>query len=321
MDKMLFKQKISNSKMASNVFIILILSLFFTIFNYKFIYFANIMDILRNSSFIGLVIIGETIVMIGGGIDLSVGGVACLSAISAAFLMEIVPLPIAILIAILIGIICGLFNSLFIIKFNIPPLIVTLGSMQVFFGLVMVMTEGVPLFSISQQWQKIAYIKLLGIPVPVLILLFIMLVIWYLLKNYKVGRNIYAIGGNLNAAITSGISVNKTKVFMYVSSGILASLAGLIALSWIGSGQPTMGKDWLLRVIAASIIGGATLTGGEGSVIGAITGILMLNIIDNGMTLMNVSPYWRGTFIGIVVVLAILLDVLRNKNKLRGVVS
>jgi len=307
-------ERVFGTKIMTNLFVLISIITLFSFFNKGFLVYGNFMDIFRNSSFIGFAILAQTIVMIGGGIDVSIGGIAGISAIGAAYLMEPLSLPLAIIFGLLIGIFCGLFNGILITRLKISPLIVTLGSMQIYFGLMLVITKGVPLYTISEKWQNITRIKLFDIPFSVLLFIIVSLLLIFFLNNIKAGRNMYAVGGNEEAAIISGISVRKTEVFMYILSGLLSSIGGLLALSWIGSGQPTLGLDWLLRVIAASIIGGTSLDGGEGSIIGSITGILILGIIDNGLTMMNLSHNWRGAFTGAVVILAVLLDVYR-KNK------
>ncbi len=304
-----------DKKLTSNIGALIVLSIFFTLFNRDFIKISNLLDIVRNSSFFGLAALGETLVMIGGGIDLSIGGIACLSAISSAYILENTALDpmLVITIGIMIGVLCGVINAFIVTKTGIPPFIVTLGTMQIFFGSVMVITKGTPIFDIPVIVQQITKVKIAGIAFPIIIFIVLAILLRLFTGYVNVGRNLFSIGGNIEAAKLSGIPVNKTKFIMYTASGLLSGIGGVLALSWLGSGQPTLGSDWLLQVVAATIIGGASLTGGEGKIIGTVTGVLLLGILTNGLTMIHVSPYWRGLFIGAVVILAVYLDVVRNK--------
>lgn len=311
------KSSLQKSQLVSNVMAIFVIMLVFSIFNKGFIAFSNLSDVLRSFSFLGIAALGQTLVMISGGIDLSVGGIAGLSAITAGFLMDKMALhPYLVLaIGLLVGICCGLLNALVVTKLKVVPFIATLGTMEVFFGLVMVVTQGVPIFTIPKQVQNVASMIICGIPLPTLVFGLLAFLTHYLLNNTNIGRNIFSVGGNPQAAKICGISIEKTQFFLYAISGLLSGIGGILALSWLGSGQPTIGQDWLLPAVAATIIGGTNLTGGKGSIIGTITGVLLIGFLDNGLTMLNVSPYWRGAVTGIIVILAVLIDVLRNKEE------
>ncbi|MGE5581903.1 MAG: ABC transporter permease [Bacillota bacterium] len=311
------KQRIGKSQLISNFLAIIAIMLIFTIFNRRFIAFSNLSDVLRSFSFLGIAALGQTLVMISGGIDLSVGGIAGLSAITAGFLMDKMAVhPYWILvIGILVGLACGIVNGFIVTKLKIVPFIATLGTAEVFFGLVMVVTQGVPIFTIPKEVQNVASMIIGGIPLPILVFAIIAFITYYLLRYTVIGRNIFSVGGNPQAAKICGISVEGTQFFLYTLSGVLAGIGGILALSWLGSGQPTIGQDWLLPGVAATIIGGTNLTGGKGSIMGTISGILLLGFLDNGLTMLNVSPYWRGAVTGIILVLAVLIDVLRNKEQ------
>jgi ribose transport system permease protein len=311
------KQQISTSQLFSNVLAIIAIMIFFSFFNKSFIKFSNLSDIIRAYSFLGIAALGQTLVMISGGIDLSVGGIAGLSAITAGFLMDKMAIhPYLILvIGILVGVACGSLNGFIVTKLKIVPFIATLGTMEVFFGLVMVVTQGVPIFTIPKEVQNVASMIIWGIPLPILVFLGLAAFTHWLITNTTIGRNIYSVGGNPQAAKICGISIEHTQFFLYLMSGALSGIGGILALSWLGSGQPSMGQDWLMSAVAATIIGGTNLTGGMGSILGTITGILIIGLLDNGLTMMNVSPYWRGAVTGIILILAVLINVLRNKEE------
>ncbi len=311
------RQQISTSQLFSNVLAIIAIMIFFSFFNKSFIKFSNLSDIIRAYSFIGIAALGQTLVMISGGIDLSVGGIAALSAITAGFLMDKMAIhPYLILvIGVLVGVACGSLNGFIVTRLKIVPFIATLGTMELFFGLVMVVTQGVPIFTIPKEVQNVASMFIWGIPLPILVFLGLAAITHWLITNTTIGRNIYSVGGNPQAAKICGISIERTQFFLYLLSGALSGIGGILALSWLGSGQPSMGQDWLMSAVAATIIGGTNLTGGMGSINGTITGILIIGLLDNGLTMMNVSPYWRGAVTGIILILAVLINVLRNKEE------
>jgi len=296
---------------------IILIMIVFSLFNKGFISFSNLSDVVRSFSFLGIAALGQTLVMISGGIDLSVGGIAGLSAITAGFLMDKMAVhPYLILVVgILVGIACGMFNGFVVTKLKVVPFIATLGTAEIFFGLVMVVTQGVPIFTIPKEVQNVASMIIWGIPLPILVFLTLAALTHWLVSNTTIGRNIYSVGGNPQAAKICGISIERTQFFLYVMSGILSGIGGILALSWLGSGQPSIGQDWLLPAVAATIIGGTNLTGGMGSIIGTISGVLLIGFLDNGLTMMNVSPYWRGAVTGVIVILAVLINVLRNKEE------
>jgi ribose transport system permease protein len=319
-NRLLDANRINNlkkSQLLSNVIALVTLIVIFSIVSDNFLTYRNVSDVIRSYSFLGIAALGQTMVMITGGIDLSVGGIAGLSAITAGFLMDKMAVhPYLILfIGILVGVLCGIINGLIVTKLKIIPFIATIGTMEMFFGLVMVITRGVPIFTIPKEVQNVASADLLGIPLPIIVFTLIACFAYYLLKHTYIGRSVFSVGGNAQAAKMCGLSIERTQVFVYVLSGILSGIGGIMALSWLGSGQPTIGQDWLLPGVAATIIGGTNLTGGKGSIIGTILGIFLIGFLDNGLTMLNVSPFWRGAVTGIIVILAVLIDVLRNKKQ------
>lgn len=300
------------------MFLILIaLVLVMTILSPRFLTVVNLLNVVRQISFIALVGLGVTMVIITTGIDLSSGSVIALaSVVSASFAHpNTYPVVIPILMGLLVGAVCGLVNGTIISKAKIPPFIVTLGMMTAARGVALLYSNGKPIGNFSSQFTYLGAGKVLGIPVPIIILLIMAITTHVLLKNTKFGNHVYAIGGNEQAAIISGVNVNKVKIMVYTYAALLAALAGVVLTARISSGQPGLGVSYELDAIAASVIGGTSLSGGIGSVPGTITGALIIGVINNGMDLLNVSAYWQQIVKGVIIVGAVLLDLLKRKLK------
>lgn len=269
----------------------------------------NLLNVVRQVSIIAIVAAGMTFVILTGGIDLSVGSILALSgAISASVLVKSNSVFIAILAALMVGIIFGLINGLFITKGGIPAFIVTLATMVLVRGCVLVFTNGSPIVVKSAAYKFIGKGYLLGLPFPIVILIIIFALSFIILKYTKFGRSVYSVGGNREASRLSGINVQKSELFVYTISGLLAGLTGLILTSRLGSAQPTAGSGYELDAIAAVILGGTSLSGGQGAIIPTVIGALILGVLDNVLTLMNVNPFAANIVKGIVILLAVLAD-------------
>jgi len=277
----------------------------------------NLMGVFRSFSLIGIMSIGMVMVIITGGIDLSVGSVMGLSSLTVAlgFASE---LPTAICIAggLVVGLLFGLFNGLLITKIHLPPFIATLGSLSIGRGLMYMITHGVPLtpdtpdiFSIFGQ----GYVGV--VPVPVVIMLGMMVVFSVIMRRTRFGRHVYATGGNETAARLSGVKTARVKLLVYTLSGIIAAVAGVISFSRYLSAEPASGFGSELDVIAAAAIGGASLSGGVGSVEGAIIGAALAGIISNGVVLMNINTYAQQAITGAVILIAVSLDMWRSRSR------
>ncbi|MBZ4645518.1 MAG: transporter permease [Clostridia bacterium] len=282
----------------------------------SFLTVINIMNVVRQISFIAIVGIGVTMVIITTGIDLSSGSVIALaSVVSASFAHpNTYPLVVPVLLGLAMGVLCGAVNGSIIAKAKIPPFIVTLGMMTVARGAALLYSNGKPIGNFTNEFIFLGAGKIMGIPVPIIILLFVAIITHIMLNNTKFGRHVYAIGGNEQAAIISGVNVNKVKVLVYTYASFLAALAGIVLTARISSGQPGLGVSYELDAIAAAVIGGTSLsTGGIGTVAGTITGALIIGVINNGMDLLNVSAYWQQIVKGVIIVAAVLLDQMKNK--------
>lgn len=277
----------------------------------------NMMNVLRQISTNMLLACGMTMVIILGGIDLSVGSIIALTGVISAGLVSRngLSIPVALLVGLVIGIIAGSFNGIIISKTTIPPFIVTLGSMNIARGLAGVYTGGSPVRVVSKEWQWLGAGYIAGIPIPVIIMAIIFIISVLIMNKTKMGRHIYAVGGNTLAATFSGINVSKVKFFVYAYSGIMAALAGVILASRMYSGQPTAGEGAEMDAIAAVVVGGTSMSGGSGKLGGTLIGALIIGILSNGLNLMNVNSFWQTVVKGIVILFAVFLDYLRSLKK------
>jgi ribose transport system permease protein len=269
----------------------------------------NLVNILQQSSINACIAIGMTLVIISGGIDLSVGPTAALAAVlSATLLMAGYPVPVVILTALAVGLACGLVNGMLIAYAGLQPFIVTLGTLSLFRSLGLIYTGGNPVLGLPDAYRKIFTASYFGLPVPVLIVAVLAIVAFILLKKTPLGEYILAVGGNEEAARVSGVPIERTKVITYMISGGLASLAAIILIARLGAAEPTLGNLWELEAIAAAAIGGASLMGGKGSIIGTILGAIILGAMRNGLTLLNVQAFYQLLATGIIIILAMLVD-------------
>lgn len=269
----------------------------------------NLINILQQSSINALIALGMTLVIISGGIDLSVGPTAALSAVIGATLMVAgVPVPLAIMAALGVGMLCGMFNGVLVAYGGLQPFIVTLGGLSLYRALSLIYTGGNPVFGIPSEFRALTNGTLLGIPNPVIAVGIIAVFLWVVLNKTPLGEYILAVGGNEEAARIAGVPVARTKVATFMISGTLASIAALILVGRLGAAEPTMGNLWELDAIAAAAIGGASLMGGKGSVVGTIIGAIILGSLRNGLTLMNVQAFYQLLATGIIIIVAMLID-------------
>ena len=275
----------------------------------------NMPIVLRNASFVGLVALGQTLVLLIGGIDLSVGAAAGLSAVVGALMLTKFGVhPYAVIpLTMVFGLCLGFANALFVAKLRLNPFIVTLASGEIFAGLNLVITQGYPVRPLGVDFRIFGQTELYGVPVPVLVFFGAGAILWWMLTRTRFGRNIYAVGGNRDAAALVGIRVWRVEFIVFGLAGMFAALAGILYASRMDAAQPSVGEGWMLSAITASIIGGTSLRGGEGTIIGTIFGALLLTVLQNGTVLLNVSGYWQRVIIGSVVLVAVLVDLFRRK--------
>lgn len=277
----------------------------------------NIFNVLRQISTNLFLACGMTMVIILGGIDLSVGSIIALSGcISAGCVARYnLPLPIALLMGLLVGLLVGMFNGAVISKTTIPAFIVTLATMNIAKGLAYVYTGGSPVRVVTKEWQFLGAGYVGIFPTPVVILVIVLIITAIIMNKTKMGRHMYAVGGNQQAAEFSGIKVEKVKFFVHAFSGLMAGLAGIVLASRMYSGQPTAGDGAEMDAIAAVVAGGTSMAGGSGKIGGTIIGGLIIGVLNNGLNLLNVNSFWQYVVKGVVILLAVFLDYFRNKGK------
>ncbi len=269
----------------------------------------NIVNILQQSSINACIAIGMTLVIISGGIDLSVGPVAALAAVlSATLLVAGYPVPVVLMAALIVGLLCGFLNGALIAYAGLQPFIVTLGTLSLFRAMALIFTGGNPILSLPDEFRRLFSTAIFGLPVPVIVVGVLAVAATILLKKTPLGEYILAVGGNEEAARVSGVPIERTKVLTYMISGGLAALAAVILIARLGAAEPTLGNLWELEAIAAAAIGGASLMGGKGSIFGTILGAIVLGAMRNGLTLLNVQAFYQLLATGIIIILAMIVD-------------
>lgn len=276
----------------------------------SFLTVANLINVVRQISINGILAVGVTFVLLTGGVDLSLGSLVALSGVAAACWAHPgdFPVVVPVLIGVLSGALCGVANGAVITWGRVAPFIVTLGMMTVARGLALVISGGKPVSNLSRAFTALGSADLLGLPVPVLVLGAVALGSHVVLRHLRLGRYVYAVGGNELAARASGINVIGVKLFAYTICGACAGLAGVVLASRITTGQPNAGLAYELDAIAAVVIGGTSLSGGVGGVGGTLLGALLMGVINNGLDLLNVSSYYQQIVKGLIIVGAVWLD-------------
>lgn len=297
-----------------SVILLLFMIVIASIMSPNFLRVNNIVNVLRQVAIFGTVGAGMTFVVLTGGIDLSVGSIVGLSGvISASVMVQTNNLFLAILSGLLVGVVAGAVNGYFVSKVNIPAFIVTLGMMTLLRGIILVYTEGTPVSVRIDQYRFIGDGSILGVPMPVIIMFVIYLIGYFILHNTRYGREVYAIGGNREAARLSGIKVIRSEWAVYIISGLTSAIAGIILAARLGSAQSTAGTAVEMDAIAAAIIGGTSLSGGTGFILPTIAGAIILGLIDNILTLLNVNPHATQIVKGVVILLAVVFDKKMNE--------
>jgi ribose transport system permease protein len=298
------------------VILILVTGAIMSILSPRFLNPANFLAIARGFSMEGIVVVGMSMLLISGAFDLSVGSVMALSGIIAAWLMVKgqLPIPLGILGGLGVGMVTGSINGLVVTKIKVNPLIATLGMMSVARGVALGFTEGHPVINVPREFAWLGQGDIGGLPLPIIYMIVVVLVADTLLRRARALRQLYYVGGSEKAARLSGINVDRVQFLAFVASGMLASLAGIITTARLTSGVPTAFVGVELRMIAASVIGGASLSGGEGSVLGALLGLIFMALITNALTLFGVSIYWEGVVTGSILILAVSLDMISRRR-------
>ncbi len=299
------------------VLVLIALVVFFSLRAPQFLKSTNIFNILRQVAINGIIAVGMTMVLLTGGIDLSVGSIVGLSCVlTANLLLSNVPPALAVLITLAVGVLVGLINGFFINMFNIPPLITTLAMQTAIRGVAYIITGGLPVFGFDQAITVIGKGYLGPLPIPVVIMAVVFVVGIIFLEKTRYGRYIYGVGGNEEASRLSGVNVKNIKYMVYAICGMLAALAGIVLLARVNSGQPKAGEKYEMDAITSAVLGGVSIAGGEGKLGFVIIGVLLMGVLSNGMIQLNVQEYVQWVVQGGTLVLAVGFDrFLRTKKR------
>lgn len=293
---------------------LILITVVLSLINDQFLTISNIFNVLRQISINALIAFGMTFVILTGGIDLSVGSILGLSgAITAGMMVNGMDTGFAVAVGLLTGTIIGAVNGVLITKGRIAPFIGTLATMTIVRGLALVYTEGRPITGLNESFAVIGKGYFADIPLPVLWMFIAFVVLYVILKHTVFGRRVYALGSNEEATWLSGISTDRIKICVYAISGLLAALSGIILTSRLNSAQATAGTSYELDAIAAVVLGGTSLSGGKGWIVGTLVGAMIIGVLDNGLNLLNVSSFYQQVIKGGVILLAVLID--RSKTQ------
>lgn len=289
------------------LFIFLLLCLVLASLSDRFLQFSNLVNILRQASINGIVSIGMTLVILIGGIDLSVGSILALSAVIGADLVKGgLPTIVALPAALLVGASLGAVNGTIITRGRIPPFIATLGMLTVARGLTLMYTQGQPVTGLPDDFRYIGAGVLAGIPMPIIVFGVALIAVHIMLTRMRLGEYIYLLGDNPVSARLAGIPTERITILVYALSGFFSALAGLVLIARLDSAQPVIGMGYEFNAIAAVVVGGTSFSGGEGSLVGTLLGALLIETLNNGLNLLNVSPLWEQVVKGVVIAVALL---------------
>lgn len=299
------------------IFVLLILCIILSIVSPVFLTTDNLISVLRQVSNNVFLALGMTLVMILGGIDLSVGAIVAASGtLTVGFIVNNgMPIPVAILLGILVGVILGFFNGVIIAQFKLPAFIVTLATMNIAQGIAYIYSGGRSARITNDAYTLIGTGKLFGfLPLPVVYMVILTIIFIVILNKTRFGTNIFAIGGNREAARLSGVPSKKVEIAVYTIAGLLAALAGIVLSARMYSGQPSVGSGYEMDAIAACVLGGVSMAGGRGRISGTIFGVLIIGIVSNGLNLMGVSSFWQLLVKGLIILIAVLIDAQKGKK-------
>jgi ribose transport system permease protein len=305
-------------KEANILIALIVLCLFFYFMNNVFFTSANLQIISRWMSNFALLGIGETLVIITGGIDLSLGSMVAFTNMLVAYLMVDMGLPIWLSIVIVLAVSCliGLSHGVFVTKLRVPAFIITLGTLMWARGLASYIKRGWIISGLPESFYFIGQGEVLGVPFQFLVLIVIALTVAFILRFTALGRYIFAVGGNIEAARLSGVHIDRVRIFCYITSSFIAGITGVIIASRLSEGNPATGGSWELWAIAASVIGGTSLFGGRGTILGTVIGASIMGVVVNGMVLTRVSSYLQDVVLGVILIIAVTYDTVRRRKEL-----
>ena len=298
-------------------FTLIALFIILSIASPNFLTSTNLSSVVRQTAVINIIALGMTVIIISGGIDLSVGSILALAGLLGAMAMEKYGIAAGIAAGMAVGLACGFSNGLMINSLRISPFIVTLGTMGIFRGLALIISKGLPVHDIPPSFSYLGEGTLLGVPFVLWILLLCAVITHTMLEHTRHGRYAFSIGSNPDAAFYAGVPVKFHTTIVYAVAGMLTGLSGMIEVSRLMTGQPTGGQGYELTAIAAVVIGGGSLRGGEGSVLGTLVGAFIMGLLANGSDLLGTNPYWQQVIIGGVIILAVAFDELRKRRMVK----
>ncbi|MHB8276295.1 MAG: ABC transporter permease [Candidatus Humimicrobiaceae bacterium] len=294
---------------------LIILFVFLSAISRDFLTASNVLNILRQSVITFILAMGVSFVIISGGIDLSVGSVmAFCAAVAAIVFRASKSLTLSILALVGVGILIGLTQGLIVTKGRVPAFVVTLGGLSIYRGLTLIITKGIPISSFPDNVRYLATGYLFKIPAPVIFAALLFIIFMIILYKTRFGRYIYAMGSNEQATRATGINVDLNRTIAFVISGFCAAIAGFIMMGRINSAHPQAGQGYELLAIAAAVIGGISINGGEGLFYGTIIGALIMSLIQNGLNLLEVNPFWQDVVVGLIIIVAVLIDRMRTRS-------
>lgn len=295
---------------------LLLFSIFFGIKNPNFLGVDNVVNVFRNTSFVLISAVGMTFLLIAGAFDLSIGAQIAFSGVVTGMIMQAgIPVIVSAILGVLIGSLIGAINGICVVKFDIPPFITGIGMTYIVKGIVLIMRSGNAVYPLPESFVEFGAGSLFGIPYVVIIAIIVSIVGHIILKHSIYGRKLYAVGGNFETARLAGIRCSLVKFSAFVIVAALTTISGILTAARMGSGQPTAGANFDLMVIAACIIGGTSLFGGAGTILGTVMGSLLMSVLTNGMTLVRVSPYWQQFVLGIIIIASVGFDKFRISRK------
>lgn len=290
-----------------------------SIYKPVFLSAGNLIEIARSISFTVLMAVGMTFVIVGGGIDLSIGSVLALTGIITGMVLRAgAPIPLAIICGILVGVVVGFVNGFVIVTYKIPPMIATMGMMYIVRGIVYVITKGQPIYPFPPEFNEIGQGYLFNLPYSVYIAIVVLFLGDFIFKRTTFGRSVMAVGGNIETARISGINVKRTTILMYMICSVCATLTGVLMTARLSSAQVNAGTDSAMTVIAAVIIGGTSLFGGYGTVWGTLIGTGIMTVLSYAMVIVRVSVYYQLIVVGVVIILAVIIDTYRRRRMSGG---
>ncbi len=292
-------------------------ALIFYLINPVFLSIDNVTTMLRSMSYIGIIALGMTFLMITGAFDLSVGATAGLSAIVCSYAMAKLnfPIPAAILAGLASGALVGLANGFVVLRLGVPAFIATLGMLNIAKGITYLISKGYTIYPLPEPIGVFGAAEPLGTSWGFVIFAIIAIIGAFVLSKTTYGRKLYVVGGNPEVARLAGINPTMIQLSGFVLVGMCSALAGMLLMARIATGQPTIGLGWELNVIAGVVIGGVSLFGGSGSILGAVIGLLLMQVVTNGLVVSNVDPYWQTVAIGLIMIIAVAIDILRRRSK------